>query len=94
MTQCSLNHKDKILFLKWGYDTTPEEMILRETVKNLLVCYPYYHGKISLPRPKYDMFTNFKICSGKYSIELIDTENRENVKKFMLGKYGKKYDNL
>ena len=61
-------------------------MILRESVKSLLVRYPYTYGKIGLPRTKYDIFTNYKICDGKYSIELIDAVNRENVKKFMLGK--------
>ena len=61
-------------------------MILRKSVKNLLVRYPYTYGKIGLPRTKYDIFTNYKICGGKYSIELIDAVNRENVKKFMLGK--------
>ena len=61
-------------------------MILRKSVKNILVHYPYTHGKIGLPRPKYDIFNNFKICNGKYSIDLIDEENREKVKKFMLGK--------
>ena len=64
-------------------------MILRESVKSLLVRYPYNHGKISLPRQKYDIFTNFKICSEKYSIELIDAENRENVKKFNYGGFGR-----
>ena len=61
-------------------------MILRESVKNLLVRNPYNNGKIGLPRLKYDIFTNYKICGGKCSIELIDAVNRENVKKFMLGK--------
>ena len=61
-------------------------MILRESVKSLLVRHPYTRGKIGLPRKKYDIFSNYKICNGKYSIELIDEGNRENVKKFMLGK--------
>ena len=61
-------------------------MILRKSVNNLLVRYPYTYGKIGLPRLNYDIFTNYKICDGKYSIELIDAANRENVKKFMLGK--------
>ena len=61
-------------------------MILRESVKNLLVRHPYKHGKIGLPRLKYDIFDNYKICDGKYSIEQIDLTNRETVKKFMLGK--------
>ena len=68
-------------------------MILRKSVKNLLACHPYTIGKIGLPRPKYDRFTNYKICDGKYSIELIDAERRESVQKFMLGKVEKKYDN-
>ena len=61
-------------------------MILRKSVKNLLACHPYTNGKIDLPRPKYDRFTNYKICDGKYSIELIDAVRRESVEKFMLGK--------
>ena len=61
-------------------------MVLRESVKSLLVRHPYTRGKIGLPRKKYDIFSNYKICNGKYSIELIDEGNRENVKKFMLGK--------
>ena len=63
-----------------------EKMILRESVKNFLACHPYTHGKIGLSRSKYDKFTNYKICNGKYSIELIDAVKRESVKKFMLGK--------
>ena len=61
-------------------------MVLKESVKNLLVRHPFKHGKIGLPRPKYDIFTNYKICDGKYSMKLIDSVNRENVRSFMLGK--------
>ena len=85
----SLNHKQQILFRSEFSD-----MILKESVKNILVRYPYTNGKIGLPRPKYDIYTNFKICNGKYSIELIDAENRENVKKFMLGENWKKYNTV
>ena len=66
-------------------------MVLRESVKSLLVRHPYTYGKICLPRKKCDIFTNFKICHGKYSIELVDAEKRENAKKFMLGKNIKCY---
>ena len=62
-------------------------MVLKESVKNLLVRHPFKHGKIGLPRQKYDMFTNYKICDGKYSMKLIEPVNRENVRSFMLGKH-------
>ena len=68
-------------------------MILRESVRNLLVRHPYKHGKIGLPRPKHNIFNNYKICDGKYSIELIDAKNRENVGTFMLGKNRKTLSN-
>ena len=64
-------------------------MILKESVRNILVRHPYKRGKIGLPRPKHDIFTNYKICDEKYSIELIDAKNRENVRRFMLGKIRK-----
>ena len=51
-------------------------MVLRESVKSLLVRHPYTYGKIYLPRKKCDIFTNFEICHGKYSIELVDAEKR------------------
>ena len=68
-------------------------MILKESVRNLLVRHPYRCGKIGLPRPNHDIFNNYKICDGKYSIELIDTKNRENVRTFMLGIDRKKLSN-
>ena len=61
-------------------------MILKESLRNILVSHHYKRGKIGLPRQKHDIFTNYKICDGKYSIELIDAKNRENVRRFMLGK--------
>ena len=68
-----------------GWSDKISTMILRESVKNILLRHPYKHGKIGLPRNKYDIFSNYKICDGKYSVELIDAENREYVKSFMLG---------
>ena len=50
-----------------------------------MVRHPYRCGKIGLLRPKHDIFNNYKICDGKYSIKLIDAKNRENVRTFMLG---------
>ena len=58
---------------------------MKESVRNLLVRHPYRCGKIGLPRPNHDIFNNYKICDGKYSIKLIDAKNRENVRTFMLG---------
>ena len=56
-------------------------------IRNHLQKYPYIPNKIGLPRVKHSLFQNYKICDGKYTAEIINPFNREEVKKFMLDNF-------
>ena len=60
-------------------------------IRNHLQKFPYIPSKIGLPRDiprdKHDFFESYKICDGKYTAELINPSNRQEVKKVMLDNF-------
>ena len=52
-------------------------------IRNYLQKFPYKSGKIGISRDQFNLFKGYKFCDGKYNAEIINSSNRQEVKKFM-----------